>query len=162
AVVDLPDADTLFQAVGLPPQSAPQAPPDNVLILPPGQWRGIFEAQDNAKPDTARLQYHVRLDRDALPSQPTDAFVAVTGAARNLEARIAGQAMVANNLGARFDAVRGDALYAAVLFLFLGVPGIALAAALTMLTSAGGSARRRGEQTLLRIRGASTRLILSF
>jgi putative ABC transport system permease protein len=34
-VVDLPDADTLFQGVGLPPQASPKAPPDNVLILPP-------------------------------------------------------------------------------------------------------------------------------
>ena len=33
-VVDLPDADALFQGVGLPPQAAPQAPPDTVLILP--------------------------------------------------------------------------------------------------------------------------------
>ncbi|MEA2766715.1 MAG: putative transport system permease protein, partial [Gemmatimonadaceae bacterium] len=29
-VVDLPQADALFQAVGVPPGAAPQAPPDNV------------------------------------------------------------------------------------------------------------------------------------
>ncbi|RUY20486.1 ABC transporter permease, partial [Mesorhizobium sp. M7A.F.Ca.US.001.04.2.1] len=43
-VIDLPDADSLFQAVGLPPQAAPQAPPDNVLILPPQDWQQLFEA----------------------------------------------------------------------------------------------------------------------
>ena len=51
---------------------------------------------------------------------------------KNLEVQVAGQALVANNLGARLDAVRGDALYATVLFLFLGVPGVALAAAMTI------------------------------
>ena len=37
-VVELPDADSLFQAVWLPPQAAPQAPPDNVVILPAADW----------------------------------------------------------------------------------------------------------------------------
>ena len=30
-VVDLPNADSIFQAIGVPPGAAPQAPPDNVL-----------------------------------------------------------------------------------------------------------------------------------
>ena len=33
-VVDLPQADTLFQKVGAPPQSQPSAPPDNVVLVP--------------------------------------------------------------------------------------------------------------------------------
>ena len=33
-MVDLPQADTLFQKVGAPAQSQPTAPPDNVLLLP--------------------------------------------------------------------------------------------------------------------------------
>jgi putative ABC transport system permease protein len=160
-VVDLPDADSLFQAVGLPPQAAPQAPPDNVLVLPQAEWKRAFDPQAKARPDTARLQLHVRLVRDALPPDPVSAFTFVTGAARNLEAKIAGQALVADNLGSRLGAVREDARYASVLFLFLGLPGVALALVLTFAVTSSGAARRRIEQALLRVRGASSRTILA-
>ncbi|QKC87835.1 ABC transporter permease [Mesorhizobium sp. NZP2234] len=159
-VVDLPDADALFQAVGLPPQAAPRAPPDNVLILPREIWRQLFDPQQKARPDTTRLQLHVRLAREALPPDPVTAYTFVTDAQRNLEARVAGQAIVADNLGSRLGAVREDALYASVLFLFLGLPGIALAVALTFAVTASGAARRRTEQALLRVRGATTKDIL--
>ncbi|TPN25618.1 ABC transporter permease [Mesorhizobium sp. B2-3-3] len=159
-VVDLPDADALFQAVGLPPQAAPQAPPDNVLILPQETWRQTFDPQAKARPDTARLQLHVRLAHGALPPDPVAAYTFVTAAQRNLEARVAGQALVADNLGSRLGAVREDALYASVLFLFLGLPGIALAIALTFAVTSSGAERRRTEQALLRVRGATARDIL--
>ena len=161
-VVDLPDADALFQAVGLPKQAAPQAPPDNVLILPPADWHRLFDAEAAARPDSVHRQIHVRLDHAALPAQPVAAYTHVTGAVRNLEARVAGQALVADNLGARLDAVRGDALYASVLFLFLGLPGAVLAAALTLAVAGAGADRRRAEQALLRIRGADRRRVLGF
>lgn len=160
-VIDLPDADSLFQAVGLPPQAAPQAPPDNVLILPPQDWQQLFDAQQKMRPDTARLQLHVQLAHDTLPPDPVSAYNFVTGAAKNFEAKVAGQALVANNLGARLDAVRQDALYASVLFLFLGLPGIALAVVLTLAVTSSGAARRRIEQALLRVRGATTRKIMT-
>jgi putative ABC transport system permease protein len=153
-VVDLPDADSLFQGVGLPPQAAPKAPPDNVLILPERQWQWLFHDQQRAGPQTTRQQLHARLARDALNSDAVSAYTFVTRAARNLEARVAGQALVADNLGARLDAVREDALYASVLFLFLGIPGVALATVLTFAVTWSGSARRRSEQALLRVRGA--------
>ncbi|MDW6025478.1 FtsX-like permease family protein [Mesorhizobium sp. BAC0120] len=158
-VVDLPDADSLFQAVGLPSQAAPQAPPDNVLILPEEDWQRLFDPQQAIQPATTRLQLHVRLAREVLPSDPTAAYIFVTNAKRNLEARIAGLALVADNLDARLDAVREDALYASVLFLFLGFPGIALAVTLTFAVTWSGSARRRMEQALLRVRGATARQI---
>ncbi len=160
-VIDLPDADALFQAVGLPPLSAPQAPPDNVLVMGLNEWNHTFGPQASARPDTVRAQFHVRLDHDMLPSNPVSAANRANSAGRNLEGRVAGTAVLANNLGTRLDAVREDALYARVLFMFLGVPGVFLAVAITMaLTSAGGQ-RRRAEQALLRMRGASTMRIIS-
>ena len=159
-VVDLPDADALFQGVGLPRQAAPQAPPDNVLILPADQWHALFDAQAANRPDSTRLQLHVRLDHAMLPAQPVSAFLHVAAAARNLEAQVAGRALVANTLGARLDAVRGDSLYATVLFLFLGLPGVAIAAAVTAGVAASGADRRRADQALLRIRGATAGRIL--
>ena len=78
-----------------------------------------------------------------------------------MESRLAGRALVADNLAARLDAVREDALYATVLFLFLGAPGIALAAALSFAVVAAGGARRRREQALLRVRGASPATVVA-
>ncbi|MGX5804609.1 FtsX-like permease family protein [Bradyrhizobium sp. Arg314] len=160
-VVDLPDADSLFQAVGLPAQAAPQAPPDNVVVLSWQDWQRLFGPQAKLRPDTVRLQWHARLAHGALPSDPVQADIFVTGAERNFEASTAGQALVADNLGSRLAAVREGALYASVLFLFLGLPGAALATALTYAVTSSGGQRRRMEHALLRIRGATTRTILS-
>lgn len=98
--------------------------------------------------------------RDAkLPADPAAAFTSVTGAAHHLEAKSAGSALVGDNLGAALDSARQDALYAQILFLFLGVPGAVLAAALTVAVASAGGERRRREQGLLRLRGLRPRQI---
>ena len=56
--------------------------------------------------------------------------------------------------------MRGDALYARVLFLFLGLPGLVVAALLTLGIAGSGAVRRRQQQALLRTRGASVSMIL--
>jgi putative ABC transport system permease protein len=146
-VVDLPQADSLFQRIGAPPQSQPTAPPDNVVLLPSAAFAQLTQGTTNAT-----TQIHVA--RDArLPSDPASAFNAVTRAAHNMEAKSAGGAVVGNNLGAALDSARQDALYAQLLFLFLGVPGAVLAAALTAAVASAGGGRRRQEQALLRLRG---------
>jgi len=96
-VVDLPNADSLFQAVGVPASVAPQAPPDNVLVLPANQWHQVFDPQAAVRPDSVRMQFHVRITRD-LPTDPNNAFIYVQQLANNLEARSAGGALVGNNL----------------------------------------------------------------
>jgi putative ABC transport system permease protein len=159
-VVALPNADSMFQAIGLPKGVAPQAPPDNVLLMPMAQWRAVFDPQMLARPDTVRTEFHVRLAREGLPRDPSAAFIQAQRTANNFEARVAGNAAVANNLAARLDGVRADALYARVLFLFLGVPGMVLALLVTLAVAASGSERRRREQALLRIRGASRLQVL--
>lgn len=158
-VVDLPYTDSLFQAVGVPPGTAPQAPPDNVLILPAGLWHQLFDVQAAVRPDSVHTQLHVRLAQP-LPAEPGSAYTLVQSLARNLEARIAGSGVVGDNLAARLDGVRKDALYAQILFLFLGLPGAVLAVLLTLAVAASGADRRRREQALLRVRGASTGHIL--
>lgn len=160
-IVDLPNADSMFQAVGVPPGAAPQAPPDNVALVPLGQWHDLFDQQAVKRPDTVRLQLHANLVHDALPGTPDAAYAAVLGAGHNLEARIAGSGILANNLAARLDGVRSDALYARVLFLFLGTPGAVVATLLTIAVTASGGARRRRDQALLRVRGASVALLLT-
>jgi putative ABC transport system permease protein len=160
-VVDLPNADSLFQAVGVPPNTAPQAPPDNVLLIPDGQWHTLFDSQARVRPDTVQIQNHVRIGHN-LPADPNSAYIETTRLASNLEARISGTGIVGNNLAARLAGVRADALYARVLFLFLGLPGVILAILLTLTVAASGKKHRLLEQTLLRVRGASFGQILKF
>ncbi|MEO9137872.1 MAG: FtsX-like permease family protein [Jatrophihabitans sp.] len=158
-VVDLPQANSLFQTVGAPPGSQPSAPPDNVVLLPYAQWQQLSAPIATARPDLVSTQIHARLSH-ALPSDPAAAYSTTLAAAHNLEARSTGTATVGNNLGAALDAARGDAAYAQVLFLFLGLPGAVLAGLLTATIASAGARRRRGEQALLRIRGASQRQLL--
>ena len=154
-VVDLPQTDSLFQKVGAPPGAQPQAPPDNVLLMPAGRWQAIFDPLARARPDLVRSQVHARLARH-LPSDPAAAYTTVSGAARNLEARLAGAGLVGDNLGTALAAARSDALYAQVLFVFLGLPGAILAGLLTAAVASAGRDRRRREQALLRARGLAT------
>ncbi|HEY3547235.1 MAG TPA: FtsX-like permease family protein, partial [Propionicimonas sp.] len=155
-VVDLPQADSLFQRVGAAPQSQPVAPPDNVVILPAAKFGRIMGGSSD--PITTQIHLH----RTALlPPDPADAFQAVIGAANNLEAHTSGGALVGDNLGAALDAARSDAAYAQMLFLFLGLPGAILAAAVTMALAGAGATRRRREQSLLRTRGFQSGQVLS-
>ncbi|MEU2624366.1 FtsX-like permease family protein [Streptomyces sp. NPDC007157] len=153
-VVDLPQADSLFQTVGAPSQSQPTAPPDNVVLLPAARFTALTRGATGVT-----TQIHAARDNTRLPSDPAAAYSAVTGAAHNLEARSAGTALVGDNIGAALDSTRQDALYAQILFLFLGVPGAVLAAALTAAVASAGGARRRQEQGLLRLRGLRPRQI---
>ncbi|MCU1374019.1 MAG: hypothetical protein JWO68_1305, partial [Actinomycetia bacterium] len=153
-VVELPQADSLFQKVGAPVGSQPQAPPDNVVLLPLDRWHQVFDPLGSTRPDLVRTQVHVRLDRQ-LPPDPAAAFTQTLHRANRLEADLAGAALVGNNVGATLDAARADALYAEILFLLLGLPGAALAGLLTGAVAGTGRVRRRRELALLRARGAT-------
>src|SRR5207245_984821 len=86
-VVDLPAADSLFQQVGAPVGAQPQAPPDNVVLLP----QAAFDRVERGA--TIATQVHAGIDR-TLPASPDAAFTQVSGAARNLETKLAGQGLV--------------------------------------------------------------------
>jgi putative ABC transport system permease protein len=152
-IVDLPAIDSLFQKVGAPAGAQPQAPPDNVVLLPQ-------RTLDRVTPGAAvTTQIHTRLSH-RLPSSPSKAYTDVTGNARNLETRLTGGGLVGDNLGTTLDSARQDALYAQLLFLFLGIPGAILAGLVTASIAAAGADRRRRDAALLRTRGASTRRLV--
>jgi putative ABC transport system permease protein len=152
-VVDLPSIDSLFQKVGAPVGAQPQAPPDNVVLLPPR----TFAAVERGVPVTT--QVHAQLSH-RLPRSPNAAFTNVSGNARNLETRLTGGGLVGDNLATALDGARKDALYAELLFLFLGVPGAIIAGLVTGSIAASGADRRRRDAALLRTRGASTRQLV--
>jgi putative ABC transport system permease protein len=153
-VVDLPAADSLFQRVGAPVGAQAQAPPDNVVLLPQSVFQQVEGPVARTRPDLVKTQIHTLLDRN-LPGSPSAAFDKVTGNARNLETKLAGGGLVGDNLGAALDKARADALYAQLLFLFLGVPGAILAALVTAAIASAGADRRRRDAALLRTRGAT-------
>ncbi len=160
AVIDLPLADSLFQVVGAPSGSAPQAPPDNVLLMPLDQWQALFSPVAAVDPNALHTQLHAVLPHN-LPSDPSAAFTEITGQAQNYEVRTSGGAVVGDNLAARLDAARADALYVQLLFLFLGLPGVIVAGLLTTILITSRAAERRREQALLRIRGGSLRRLVA-
>jgi putative ABC transport system permease protein len=157
-VVDLPAADSMFQAIGLTAGSGPAAPPDNVMLLPAAVWKPLFEP-GGVPASGVTTQVHVGLS-SSLPSDPSAAFAQVVGRAKNLEAVLAGAGLVGDNVGAQLDAARSDAIYAQLLFVLLGLPGAILAGLLAAAIAASGRDRRRAEQALLRTRGASPRKIV--
>ena len=158
-VVDLPYADSLFQKVGALPGAQATAPPDNVLILPQAAFARVERPVISARPELIHTQIHAMLSH-ALPNSPSAAFDQITTRAHNLESRLTGAGVVGDNLGAALDTARQDALYAQILFLFLGVPGAILAGLVTALIASAGAGRRRRDAALLRTRGASTRTLV--
>ncbi len=158
-IVDLPQADSLFQRVGAAPGAQPQAPPDNIVLMPAPRWHELFDPLGVARPELVSTQVHVGLDH-RLPADPAAAYATVLGQAHNLEVRLAGTGVVGDNLAAALGAARGDALYAQALFVFLGLPGALLAGLLTAAVAGAGAGQRRREQALLRARGASTRQLV--
>jgi len=159
-VVDMPQADSFFQQVGAPVGAQPQAPPDNVILLPQSTFQRIEAPVGKLRPDLVIGQVHASLSR-ALPGSPSAAFTEVSGHARNLETALAGSGQVGDNLGTALDQARKDALYAQLLFLFLGVPGAIIAGLVTTAIASAGADRRRRDAALLRTRGASTRRLVT-
>ncbi len=157
-VVDLPQADSLFQKVGAPAGAQPTAPPDNVVLVPATTWHELFDPLATSRPDLVHSQIHIRTSHE-LSTDPVVAYGQALARGNNLEVSLAGSGLVGNNLAAALGSARSDALYAQVLFLFLGLPGAVLAGMLTGVLAGAGAQRRRQEQALLRARGA-TRSVL--
>ncbi|MGB9378166.1 MAG: FtsX-like permease family protein [Mycobacteriales bacterium] len=153
-VIDLPQADNFFQVVGAAPGAGATAPPDNVLVVPPTRFAEL------TKGATVIHQVHVVFRHTGLPHDPAAASAEITARAHHFEAQVAGGALVGDNLGAALSAAREDALYAQLLILLLGVPGLALAAVVAALVVALRGERRRREVALLRLRGAGPAAVL--
>ncbi|MBU2667976.1 FtsX-like permease family protein [Actinoplanes bogorensis] len=150
-VVEMSAADSFFQVVGAPAGSGASAPPDNVLLVAPQQFRAL------AGTATIVRQFHVRLDHRALPSEPAKAADLVTRQANHLVAQVAGGALIGDNLEVALSAAREDAIYARLLVLLLGVPGLVLAAAIALLLISLRNDRQRRDLALLRLRGVTPR-----
>lgn len=148
-VIELPAADSFFQIVGAPPGAGASAPPDNVLIVPAASFEALTKGR------TVIRQIHVRFDHEALPRDPGKASTLTTQRSNNLAVSVAGGALIGDNLGAALLAAREDAIYARLLVLLLGAPGVILACIVTGLVVALRTDRTRRELGVLRMRGAT-------
>ena len=154
-VVDLPNAGSFFQVVGAPAGSGASAPPDNVLLVPPAQFAALVPGGNVIH------QFHVRFRHDTLPSDPAKAADAITQRANHYVAAVPGGALVGDNLNVSLSAAREDALYARLLVLLLGIPGLALSAVVTALVVSLRNDRQRRDLALMRLRGVTPRRALT-
>ena len=138
AVVDI----ATFQSVVLPAVRADAASASPVLKSPP-----VIEV------DTA-------LARSALASDPSTALVTTQGLRRTIERSAPGDITVTDNLSDALTAARTDSILAKVLFIFLGLPGVALAAYLSRYAGGLLAEAQRRERATLRARGVSPRALL--
>lgn len=101
---------------------------------------------------TFELDLHV--DRARLASDPSTAAVFTQGLKRSIERMAPGQVVVIDNLSDALTAARGDSILAKILFLFLGLPGVLLAAYLSRYAGGLLAQAQRRERATLRTRGA--------
>ena len=129
-----------FQTTLLAPLAAyaanPPSPlPPNTIILDP--------------------QVHLKIDRSALPADPTLAALHTEALRRGVERVFPGQIKAMDNLSGMFKIVQKDVLAAKILFIFLGLPGVVLAAYLSKFAAELFAEAQRREISLLRTRGAT-------
>jgi len=148
-VVDLPMADSFFQAVGAPVGASPTAPPDNVVLLPGADFDRL-----TAGSAAVVTQEHVLFEHALLPSDPAAAADEISRRANRYQADLAGGVLVGDNLATALYGARQDALYAQLLLLLLGVPALGVAVTVTALVLGLRGEQRHRERSLLRLRGA--------
>jgi putative ABC transport system permease protein len=106
-------------------------------------------------------QAHIKIDRSLLPSDPTKAALQTDSLRRQLERQFPGQIKSVDNLSGAFKTANADVLSAKILFIFLGLPGVALAAYLAKFAAELFADAQRREISLLRTRGATPKQITS-
>jgi putative ABC transport system permease protein len=100
------------------------------------------------------LELDVRIERSRLASDPSTAAVFSQGLKRSIERTAPGQVIVIDNLSDALTAAKGDSILAKILFLFLGLPGVLLAAYLSRYAGGLLAQAQRRERATLRTRGA--------
>jgi len=117
----------------------------------------------NAKPIVAQkplYELHVGTNHNLLPSDPTKAGIFVDTLRRRMEKQFPGEIVITNNLADSILQAQKDVLWAKLLFLFLGMPGVTLAAYLSKYATDLLTGPQRQEIGLLRARGATPRQIM--
>ena len=168
-VVDTSQAPYLFVSTN-PAHGGEFNPIPNNIFVAPSLWNATLTVPltqpaltVNGKPIAAQTiqgEVDAQIDHTRLPTDPLQASLAVDVLGRHLGSQFPGEIRVTNNLGDALTKAKSDALWAKLLFLFLGMPGVALAAYLSKYATDLLTGPQRQEIGLLRARGATPRQIL--
>ncbi|MDQ6748885.1 MAG: FtsX-like permease family protein [Candidatus Dormibacteraeota bacterium] len=159
-VADLSRATPLFASRNPDNQGEVVASP-NVLVVDFAFFQGTvlpaLRADAGAQAPVVRtapiVELDVALDRTALSGDPTAAVVRTRALRRTIERLAPGDLTVVDNLSDTLTAAQKDTTLAKVLFIFLGLPGVLLAAYLSRYAGGLLAESQRRERAMLRARG---------
>jgi putative ABC transport system permease protein len=165
-LVDMSQATTLFAS------RAPETIGDfiyvpDAVVVPPDLFDDLILAalrQDAASPTPLLgppvIELDVKTDRAQLNANPSLAFTRARGLRRSIERVAPGQVLVVDNLSNALNVAKSDAIVAKVMFLFLGLPGVLLAAFLAGYAGSLLAQAQRREMAILRGHGAQQRHLM--
>lgn len=172
-ILNIKAADILFRPIDPALRGLSANPPVNVVLLPyatfQARYAAVLRAQGMTTPTdvvtrsapAVSTQIQLRLVHGAIPADPAQAQIWLTGLRHDLEKPFAGQVVIADNLYGALDTAKSDAMWAIVIFVFLALPGVALAGLFTRGATADYLEVQRPEFALLRARGVDSRLLLT-
>lgn len=149
AVVDGATFDAL--AAGIPPDAVAGATQSGAAPVPSAGLSVV------APEPAVRSEVHVRYDHAQLPGDPVAARQWLDAVRRRIELAGAGAYQVVDDVSASLDTVVQDLAWGRILFIFLALPGILLALALSFLSTDAAAEATRRHAALLRARGAQQR-----
>jgi putative ABC transport system permease protein len=106
-------------------------------------------------------QLHVRLERGGLAADPGVASTQIAALRSQLERQAPGQVKITDNLSSALTNAARDVVSARLLFVFLGLPGVLLAAYLARYSASLVTEAQRRDVALLRARGLAPRDVLA-
>jgi putative ABC transport system permease protein len=140
---------------------------DSVIVGPEVFGKTIIPAFQNVTtaPGTVLrsqpiLEVDVFMEREPLDADPGTALAQTKAVADGVTAVASGQDILIDNISNALAVARDDARTAKRMFVFLGLPGVLLAAILTSYAGGVLASALRREQAILRIRGANRRHLL--
>lgn len=150
AVMSRPDMERLV---------LPRIPSDAIAADPAatGSGSGAAGTPVFARDPAVRRELHVRLDHAQLPGDPVAAQTWLNTVRRRVEREGAGAFAWVDDAGASLEPLAGDLAWGQILFIFLALPGIILALALSRLSADATADTTRRHAALLRARGATRR-----
>jgi putative ABC transport system permease protein len=135
--------------------------PDAVIVSPTMFKNAIvpaFQATSAARGTTLKSppvqEVDVLVDRSRLQSDPARALTQTEAVARSIEQIAPGQDYLIDNISNTLKVAKDDAAVGKRMFLFLGLPGVLLAAILAAYTGSILVSTQRRERANLRVRGA--------
>lgn len=162
-ILDSSAAEPLFSS-GDPNFEGEFAIVPDVIVMPLAVYQGSpIALVPGAVVGKAPLdpQVYLQLDRSRFASSPATAQKDVRNFAFGLERRFTGQLKITNNDVSALNRARKDVIGADIIFIFLGIPGVAVAGFLAFGATQVFREESRREMALLRARGAGPRQVMT-